>query len=144
MDEYIIIEIIIFTFAINYFFNYIYNYSLLINYDDLLFYTWRMTASLVSSGESKTAVKSNASEWSMSSFWIMMIATYNKASKLRAAERRHYRPSKHKSLESTSDNAQWTTQQKQKILLKWLNRHQKIISKNYIFERRFLHSQPIM
>ena len=81
MDEYIIIEIIIFTFAINYFFNYIYNYSLLINYDDLLFYTWRMTASLVSSGESKTAVNSNALEWPITGFWTMMIATYNKRTK---------------------------------------------------------------
>ena len=40
----------------------IYNYSLLINYDDLLFYTRRMTASLVSSGDSKTAVNSNTLE----------------------------------------------------------------------------------
>ena len=123
----------------------IYNYSLLINYDDLLFYTRRMTASLVSSGDSKTAVNSNTLEWPMSSFWIMMIATYNKASKLRAAERRHYRPSKHKSLESTSDNAQWTTQQKQKILLKWLNRHRKNqYLKINIFERRFFYLHPIM
>ena len=40
----------------------IYNYSLLINYDDLLFYTRRMTASLVSLGDSKTAVNSNTLE----------------------------------------------------------------------------------
>ena len=104
-----------------------------------------MTASLVSSGDSKTAVNSNTLEWPMSSFYIMMIATYNKASTPRAAERRHYRPSKHKSLESTSDNAQWKTQQKQKILLKWLNRQPKNkYLKINIFERRFLHSQPII
>ena len=82
MDEYIIIEIIIFTFAILIIFLIIiYNYSLLINYDDLLFYTWRMTASLVSSGESKTAVNSNALEWPITGFWTMMIATYNKRTK---------------------------------------------------------------
>ena len=104
-----------------------------------------MTASLVSSGDSKTAVNSNTLEWPMSSFYIMMIATYNKASTPRAAERRRYRPSKHKSLESTSDNAQWKTQQKQKILLKWLNRQPKNkYLKINIFERRFLYSQPII
>ena len=81
-----------------------------------------MTASLVSSGDSKTAVNSNTLEWPMSSFYIMMIATYNKASTPRAAERRRYRPSKHKSLETTSDTAQWTTQKRKKILLKLLNR----------------------
>ena len=125
MDEYIIIEIIIFTFAINYFFNYIYNYSLLINYDDLLFYTWRMTASLVSSGESKTAVNSNALEWPITGFWTMMIATYNKRTKVKKVERRRYRRGKHKSLETTSDTAQWTTQKRKKILLKLQNRRPK-------------------
>ena len=81
-----------------------------------------MTASLVSSGDSKTAVNSNALEWPITSFWTMMIATYNKRTKVKKAERRSYRHGKHESLETTSDTAQWTTQKRKKILLKLLNR----------------------
>jgi hypothetical protein len=42
----------------------------------------------------------------MSSFWTMMIATYNKRTKVKKAEDRSHRRGKHKSLETTSDTAQ--------------------------------------
>ena len=88
MDEYII-EIIMFTLSIFIIFLIIiYNYSLLINYDDLLFYTRRMTASLVSSGDSKTAVNSNtlSDQWAVFiSWWLLHIIKHQHQEQRNAA-----------------------------------------------------------
>ena len=101
-----------------------------------------MTASLVSSGDSKTAVNSNALEWPITSFWTMMIATYNKRTKVKKAERRSYRHGKHESLETTSDTAQWTTQKRKKYCWNYKIADQNAAANTYLFSVRFCFLAP--